>query len=134
MTPHATTREGRSQRACVMAPAVTPAAASCTAPGLRRAAMLSPKKAPPVSSITVGVAAAAKPQPRYWNTKRPPTMRAMVAHPVAIDTSARTLCAVAEYASHNKTSHHPETLDYDRTKVGHQGRHSGRQQQSTTQI
>ena len=94
------------RRACVTAPAVTPVAASCRAPGLRRAAMDSAKKVPPVSSMTVGVAAAAKPQPRYWNTKRPPTMSAIVAQPVAIETSASTPCSGSAQALHRSPAQH----------------------------
>ena len=36
------------------------------------------KKAPPNSMSTVGVMKAATAQPKYWNTRRPPTISAMV--------------------------------------------------------
>ena len=52
-----------------------------------------PKKAVPVKAITMGVATAATPHPRYWNTNRPVSISPMVMLPVAIDTSAKTPCS-----------------------------------------
>lgn len=80
------------------APAMAPALAMLKCPTIRLeppavAAMDSPKKAPPVTNITAGVAMAATLQPRNWNTNRPASMRAMVAYPVAMDTSARIPCS-----------------------------------------
>jgi len=55
-----------------------------------------PKKAEPVRAMIQGVAAAATPQPRYWNTNLPVSMSPIVMLPVAIDTSARTPCEASQ--------------------------------------
>jgi len=58
----------------VTAPAYTPSVAVSGAPESENA-----KNAPPVTAMTNGVVAAATPQPRYWNTRRPASISAMVA-------------------------------------------------------
>lgn len=75
------------QRTCVTAPARTAQPAVAGVPVSENT-----KKAPPKRSSTVGVMNAAVDQPRYWNMKRPVTISAMVAYPVAMDTSARKPC------------------------------------------
>ncbi len=87
---------GGRARTCVMTPAAAPRPATVAAsmpPGSRPicATTLVPKKATPETSMMAGVAAAATPQPRYWNTKRLVSMRAMVVMPVYVATSARTV-------------------------------------------
>ena len=95
-------RENLDERAntWVMAPAATPMNAivvgSTPNSMLPDAAMLpaineNKKNTPPESNMAIGVADAAAPQPRYWNTNLPRIMKVMVAHPVAMATSANTV-------------------------------------------